>query len=120
MCQIADVAGVYGVSFWVMLVNATAFLAVINRRQMSEMWPAAAMTLAIVLGVGAYGLFRLNQNTTAPGPRVMVVQPNFRHFRGDTEPPQTKQQKSLDFHLSTTLAALKNNPVVLIVWSETT
>src|SRR5205085_1178358 len=37
MCQIADITGVWGISFWVALVNAWAALALLNRRSIRRL-----------------------------------------------------------------------------------
>ena len=43
MCQIADITGAYGVTFWVMAVNALAAMAWLNRRRLRIVFPAAAV-----------------------------------------------------------------------------
>ncbi len=76
-CQIADITGVYGVSFCVALVNAWVALFVINRFSLRQLRHAGAMVLAVALLVLGYGWYRLEEKTTYPGPRVMVVQSNY-------------------------------------------
>ncbi|WP_428940468.1 apolipoprotein N-acyltransferase [Fontivita pretiosa] len=126
MCQIADFAGVYGVSFWVALINAIVLFAIFHpaRRAVAA---AAALTLPVLLGVLGYGIFRMAQmwHTIRPGPVVLVVQPNFPHERGGRQP--VTQQQQIDFHFGLTRQALRQTaggsatqpPVDLVVWSET-
>ncbi|HWP40482.1 MAG TPA: apolipoprotein N-acyltransferase [Tepidisphaeraceae bacterium] len=126
MCQVADFAGAYGVSFWVALVNAIVFLAIFHPARRAVV-AAAAMTLLLLLGVLGYGLFRIAQTrgSTRPGPGVLVVQPNFPHERGGRQP--VTQQQQIDFHFGITRQALgqasassTTQPSIdLIVWSET-
>jgi apolipoprotein N-acyltransferase len=117
MCQVADLASVYGVSFWVVGLNALVALALLNRKRPAVAWRAGAVVAAMIIFTCGYGWYRLAQVTTYPGPRVMVVQPNFIHERGGHK--TVTQQQQLDFHFTATRAALANGAVDLVVWSET-
>lgn len=119
MCQVADITGSYGVSFWIMSINALGFAAFVHRDR-RDVLPAAATVAAILGAVLGYGVFRLGQSSTSPGPRIMVVQPNHPHERGGRR--TVTQEQQLEFHLITTRQALKEasaKPVDLVVWSET-
>jgi apolipoprotein N-acyltransferase len=119
LCQIADLTGVYGVTFFVALINALVAIAVRDRlRNWRSMLPAWGAAAAVVIAVAGYGLFRLSESQTYPGPHVMVIQPNDPMRRGGGK--SVTQEQSLQFHLGTTLDALKSGHVDLIVWSETT
>lgn len=117
MCQVADVLGVYGVSFWVVLINALIALWLLSGRRWRATLPAAAVAAAVLPLTLAYGLFRMSQDTLSPGPRVLVVQPDF--------PQAVSGEKSatpgqiVSFHLKETRAALAKQPADLVVWSET-
>ncbi|MGH7215366.1 MAG: apolipoprotein N-acyltransferase, partial [Tepidisphaeraceae bacterium] len=122
MCQMADLIGVSGVSFWVVLVNALIALWVLERfsfRRLHSVLACIAVVLGAVLG---YGIFRMSQNATYPGPRVMVVQPNY--IQDNTGQKGATQREINDFHFETTRKALEaeaaqGRQVDLVVWSET-
>lgn len=117
MCQIADVLGVYGASFWVVLVNAVVALWLLNGRRWRMMVPAAGVTVSIVLLTLGYGLYRMNQKTLSPGPRVVVVQPNYP--QAVTGEKSAMPAERLGLHEEQTRRALAHNPADLVVWSET-
>jgi apolipoprotein N-acyltransferase len=117
LCQIADVTGVYGLSFYCACINATIALAMLSSSWRRTI-PAAVVTCAIVFVAAGYGLFRLKEQTTYPGPRVLVVQPDHPQRPGGTK--SVTQEQSLAFHLQTTQANVKPDQTDLIVWSETT
>jgi apolipoprotein N-acyltransferase len=118
MCQVADITGVHGISFLVVLVNALVAQAVLMPRQWRRMIPACAALTMLLAAVSSYGAFRLSQAAQYPGPSVLVVQPNDYNFRDKSA--ENKQREYLDFHLRQTRQALANSHADLIVWSETT
>jgi len=134
LCQIADVTGVYGISFVVGMINAVFFGWVVeggvfglrgSKARAGSPWygwrvwiAGAGVTVGLVVLTLGYGFYRLGERTMRGGPRVMVVQPNDRFVMGKSDP--AKQRESLEFHMTTTLQALRENPVDLVVWSETT
>jgi apolipoprotein N-acyltransferase len=113
-CQVADVCGVYGVSFLVVATNALVAVWIVERR----IRRTAAMIVAAILIVAAgYGAFRLHQTTQWPGPRVMVVQSNLPFGRGGVR--TASREATAEFHLATTADALQRDPDAdLVVWSE--
>jgi len=117
LCQIADVAGVYGVSFWAMLVNAWVALFLLARLNIRPVRAAAWCVGGLTAVVVAYGIFRTAQHPTTPGPSVLVVQPNY--------PQSNSGEKSAElsdivaFHLDKTDRALAKSKADLVVWSET-
>lgn len=118
LCQVADLTGVYGISFIVAFVNALLALTVLARSARRSTWPAWIGAAALLFAVVGYGIFRLSQQTTTAGPTVLVVQPNDWNFHDKTT--LNRQHDYLDFHLQQTRAALGSRPVDLVVWSETT
>jgi apolipoprotein N-acyltransferase len=117
MCQIADVTSVYGVSFWVVLINAWFALLILHRLNSVRLVLPGVVVL-ILLGANlGYGIFRMEQKTTYPGPSVMVVQPNFPQDNSGSK--GATYDEILDFHFSTTRAALEKQTADLVVWSET-
>jgi apolipoprotein N-acyltransferase len=93
LIQVADVGGVWAVSFLVALTGAGA--AAFARDPRGRSWDAGWRPLAAALGVlalfGAYGVFRLGQQPEGPSLRVAVVQGSVaqevkwdRRFREET------------------------------------
>jgi apolipoprotein N-acyltransferase len=115
MCQVADFAGAFGVTFCVLLLNGLVVLMIRGGRRAL---PAIILILGMIAVVIGYGAFRLHQEATTAGPRVMVVQPNHPMTRGVKS---VTQVQSVEFHLNTTLEALKKTSGVdLVIWNETT
>jgi apolipoprotein N-acyltransferase len=118
LCQIADVTGVWGVSFWLMLLNASVAIFVLNHRNPKLLAPAAVAVIALTAIVVGYGFYRLGQQPQVPGPRVLLVQPNYPQSNSGEKGATFSE--ILDFHLRTTKAALTADPNIhLVVWSET-
>jgi apolipoprotein N-acyltransferase len=116
MCQIADAVGVSGISFWVALVNGLVFLAWARANRWRPMLPSGILVMGVLLAVAGYGSYRLSEDATVRGPRVMVVQPNHPHARrGDRI---VSREAAVDFHLSVTREALGSQPADLVAWSE--
>lgn len=119
MCQIADVAGVYGVSFWVALINVWLAMFVLAGFRIQRLLVPGALVLALLICTLAYGIFRMQQQTTTPGPVVMVVQPDFPQDNSGAK--GASYDDILSFHVKATqdaLARQKQKPD-LIAWSET-
>ena len=119
VCQIADIFGVYGVSFCVAALNALIYFYVRgDRRQLRSATLAVA---GLWVASGAYGVFRRVQMETvcSPGPRVLVVQPNYPQDNSG-EKGATDAER-LRFHLDATRAAIQKagDGVDLVCWSET-
>lgn len=118
MCQVADLGGVYAVSFWVVMLNAFFAMLFLSRLNFRPVTAAGLCTLLTVLSAAGYGLFRLHQTSTTPGPQVLVVQPNYPQDNSGEK--GEKPDVILRFHVDQTLAALKSHPSIdLAVWSET-
>jgi apolipoprotein N-acyltransferase len=121
MCQIADITGSYGVTFWVVSVNALAAFAWINRGRSRALIPATAVVGGMTIASLAYGLFRIAQTDgcLSAGPTIAVIQSNYPQTNNGEK--GAKLPERLDFHIQQTLAALHNTPrkVDLVVWSET-
>lgn len=122
MCQIADFASAYGVGFWVIMLNVLITLAILSRFNVRKLFGPIALTAVTLAGVLAYGLFRMGQQTTAPGPTILLIQP---HVPQDNSGAKGADFNTLtEFHLNRTRAALQtlkdhNKSVDLVVWSET-
>jgi apolipoprotein N-acyltransferase len=127
LIQIADVGGVYAVSFVVAAVNgAVADWSL--RSEVVRKWlkqstpltvgvrPAIASSVAVMLLAGAsvvYGFVRLQHPEFAPGPRVAAIQGSVPQFE-KMEKGMSLSKTYADLHFK----ALTLNPD-LIVWPET-
>jgi len=89
LVQIADVTGVYGISFLVAAVNGlladtffalkdTAWRPRLVLRERRIVVPAAVIASAFAV-VAGYGFFRLETARETPGPKLAIVQPNVAH-----------------------------------------
>ena len=140
LCQIADIFGVYGISFCLAATNALFFLLIqrlisdhknstgdkTNGPQLKSLLPSIVLVVAIWSAAISYGIHRLSYQTQ-PGPRVMVIQSNY--------PQSVDGQKSaseevrIDYHVNATRSAVSKahadsqgksfNHVDMVLWSET-
>jgi len=122
MCQIADVLGITGVTWWVVLLNAAIAISILHRKEIRRGVPAIVTTTVIVLAFAVYGAFRLSQNTTTPGPTVIVVQANYK--QSNTGEKGASSDEIVAFHLRATRDAIEKaradgKKIDLVVWSET-
>lgn len=117
LVQLADITGVYGVSWLLVLVNAS-IMACFGRFRLRAALPAA---LACVAAVTIYGSWRLGmvenlQNQAAAWP-VAVVQGNIDQAH-KWDP--LYQQQTLDRYRNLSIEAVHHTPSPrLIVWPET-
>jgi len=121
MCQVADVAGAYGVTFWVVAVNALAATAWLNRDRLRDLVPAAGAVGTLTIMALGYGLYRMGQtaNCVSAGPTLALVQSNYPQTNSGEK--GAKIAERLEFHVGKTLAALDGEPgkIDMVVWSET-
>lgn len=113
--QIADITGVYGVSFLVVLVNTAVYLIIKKYRKPDYPYTCVMLVIAIVFGVLYYGNYRMKNIFTGDELKVAVVQGNI---------PQThKWDQSFRDEIMRTYADLTNEAgkekVDLIIWPET-
>jgi apolipoprotein N-acyltransferase len=117
--QIADVTGVYGVSFLIVMVNAALARSAVILSERKSHWgswrPVVAALLIVTLDLG-YGAWRLSQDKTSDPPtlRVGVVQANVpqdvkwdARFRQETINRYQRLTRDLD-----------SRSVDLVVWPE--
>ncbi|MEW6356703.1 MAG: apolipoprotein N-acyltransferase [Planctomycetota bacterium] len=120
--QIADLTGVYGISFVVVTVNACiADVLVLAARRGNARRTAALIVWAVLLvGVTkAYGFYRLAEYSHSPhaGPRVCVVQgdiPQSLKMRVDLESLRTMLRTYKEISLQA-----QGQEIDLVVWPET-
>ena len=109
--QVSDIAGVYGVSFLIVLVNA-AIAEFLADRKKSPLLVIAAVTMVLVLG---YGLMRLHVQENIGGITVSVVQGNIEQ---DKKWDPTFQTDVLAVYTRLTQEALRQHPDI-VIWPET-
>ena len=109
--QMADITGVYGVSFLIVLVNAAAAEFIISRRN----YPAViAAVLAVAVAVG-YGFVKLRSAGDAAGVMISVIQGNIEQ---DKKWDPAYQAEVTGVYERLTREARKQDPD-LIIWPET-
>lgn len=117
LLQFADVAGVSGLSFLIVLINATMF-EIINKRSKRE-YILASVVFFILAAVYIYGICRLDQVNQAvrnsPGMEVSLIQGNIDQSIKWSE---NYQRETLNIYEK---LSLKNSPGngSLIIWPET-
>jgi apolipoprotein N-acyltransferase len=135
--QISDVTGAYGVTFLLAAASALIFeiaysrpavrtatgcgRSVGPRRAISLPVQTTATMLVIALTVG-YGLWRLGQNSAAPGPLVGLIQGNLEQAvrNGATDNVEDAVAKVEQHYFDLTRQAIDQPvPPNLLVWPET-
>lgn len=113
--QIADIAGAYGVSFLIVLVNTAVFFTIkdIRNKRYDTFYMAAAVILMFI--AAGYGVLRLNNIFTGEKIKVSVVQGNIPQ---DEKWDAKFKHDILDKYDRLTLAASSDKPD-LIIWPET-
>ncbi|HUI45513.1 MAG TPA: apolipoprotein N-acyltransferase [Nitrospirota bacterium] len=109
--QIADITGVYGVSFLIVLVNVSAAEFMGNRKNWTAI-VAAIFALALTLG---YGFVKLQSAEQSDGINISVVQGNIEQ---DKKWDPVYQSDVVAVYKRLTLEALKERPD-LVIWPET-
>jgi apolipoprotein N-acyltransferase len=109
--QIADLTGVYGVSFLIVLVNAALAEILLNRKRWQPL-AAAVLVLALVLG---YGYARLRAPEPGEGITISVVQGNIEQ---DKKWDPAYQAETISVYKRLTREALTKHPD-LVIWPET-
>jgi apolipoprotein N-acyltransferase len=111
--QIADITGVYGVSFLIVLVNAAAAEFIADRKKYQGLAVALAL-LALTLGYGSMNVRRPG-NDASPALTVSVVQGNIAQ---DKKWDPVYQAETLSVYKRLTREALSARPD-LVIWPET-
>ena len=111
--QIAELAGVYAVSFVLVAVNAAlAGLVLLPARQAVAGLALGAALLGATLG---FGYWRLGTTVTAPEVRVALMQPSIEQpFKFDPD----HASATLGIYMALTKRAASTEPA-LVVWPET-
>jgi apolipoprotein N-acyltransferase len=109
--QIADLLGVYGISFLIVLVNIGIAEVLADRKRYLPLL-AATVIMAVVVG---YGYYRLNGPEGAGSIRIAVVQGNIEQ---DKKWDPSYQGEVIATYKRLTLKALEQKPD-LVIWPET-
>jgi apolipoprotein N-acyltransferase len=135
--QIADLAGVFGVSFLVAAVNVIAFAWLARGRWFRTLFaqpdikPGGAKGLvfqsagvvAALAGTLTYGFWRLDQNDFTPGPRLALVQGSLdqrvRNDASDLGVEEAIRTVAHHFQSLSDQSAYQHPRPDLIVWPET-
>jgi apolipoprotein N-acyltransferase len=124
ICQIADITGELGVSFWVAMLNGLVLLRIVNGWRVRGLLAPTIAVAAVSALLLIYGFWRFGQESQvlSPGPVVMVVQPNIP--QSNTGEKGASMDAILDFHVLQTEKALQaartnGERIDLVVWSET-
>jgi apolipoprotein N-acyltransferase len=114
--QIADLFGVYGISFLVAGVNACVAFSLFTTKSGTERFKLLSCWSVLVLLALAYGLVRLHEPLQL-GPRVMVVQSTLDFGPGGAA--SLDREAHLNLLLKETTTALeKEKDVDLVIWPE--
>jgi apolipoprotein N-acyltransferase len=109
--QVADITGVYGISFLIVLVNAAIAGFVMNRKRYDGLL-AALVVMVFVLG---YGWVKLRAPEEGRTITVAVVQGNIEQ---DKKWDPAYQAETIGTYKRLTIEALKQHPD-LVIWPET-
>jgi apolipoprotein N-acyltransferase len=117
LIQVADIAGVWGISFLIVLANAALF-EIICRRSKKE-YILAGVVFSLLAAVFIYGVYREDQVNKvvekSPGIEVSLIQGNIEQ---DVKWNESYQRETLNIYEG---LSLKNSPAndSLIIWPET-
>lgn len=117
LLQTADIAGVYGVGWLVVLVN-TVLARLLKHRSGLRHVVAAVLCCTVFVGYGLWRGHALRRETpdASSAIHIALIQGNIdQSVKWDP----TFQQKTLDIYRNLSEAALQENPLDLLVWPET-
>ncbi len=124
LIQIADVTGIYGISFLVAAFNGALFDIVVNMQKKSgekpafPRWPfisGIAIYAVIMVAVISYGAVKLQETDNGQKIKISVVQGNIEQ---DKKWDKRFQGEVIDKYKALTIKASKSSPDI-IVWPET-
>ncbi|MFH1778425.1 MAG: apolipoprotein N-acyltransferase [Candidatus Omnitrophota bacterium] len=114
--QIADMTGVYGVTFLIVFTNVLISSKIKKKVKGFRPDPRYLSFLVIMLIVVVmYGFFRMDQKFKGPTLRISVLQANIPQYRKWDE---KYEEDILESHIRLTKEAAKDGPN-LIIWPET-
>ncbi|MDA8085011.1 MAG: apolipoprotein N-acyltransferase [Nitrospiraceae bacterium] len=124
MVQIADITGIYGISFLVLAVNGAVVDIVLIRRRLREMplYPVGITAVGLlavalaVIGSFGYGAWRLGQERPGATFQAAVIQGSIDQ---DKKWEPAFQKEVLDVYYNLSQKAAREYGSRLIVWPET-
>jgi apolipoprotein N-acyltransferase len=122
LIQIAEITGVSGLSFLLVLVNVVLFQALVSatkQRRLPRFCLWMSLVGAIILGQYGYGRWRLHTleaPSSAPSVKVSLIQGNIPQ---DVKWEPAFQQETLERYLRLTRKAVEQERPELVVWPET-
>ena len=118
LIQIADITGVYGITFLILLVNGCIADRIVNRREpRRRLLPACGMAAAAMALVIGYGFIRISLEQTRRGPTVFLVQGNVPSELKYT-PSLDEAFRTLERHVELSEPAAEKQ-ADLVIWAET-
>ncbi|MBI2931008.1 MAG: apolipoprotein N-acyltransferase [Planctomycetes bacterium] len=117
--QVADIGGIWWVTFVVALINATLARAFVPSAKQREIRWAAAVSIAVLLVSVGYGIVRLATIELEDGPRIGIVQANIPQDIKEIAKGHDLQERMRIYreHMELTRALVPEKPD-LIVWPE--
>ena len=121
--QLADITGIYGISFLVLAVNGAVSDIFLLKKRITNMplFPVLytiigffVLSILVVFSI-SYSIWRLNQNRTGNFINVSIIQGNIEQ---DKKWEPLFQKEVMDIYTSLTSKAAESSPD-LIVWPET-
>jgi apolipoprotein N-acyltransferase len=123
--QVAEFTGVFGVSFWIMVVNSalTALVFLLAKVRFStavvlpprHVWALFAAVAAMTVGLSVYGRSQLLHDSSGQKFKISVIQPSIEQ----AEKWDPKNSAAIMRILSELTAAAAKDRPDLIVWPET-
>lgn len=109
--QIADLTGVYGISFLIVLVNSSVAEFIMDRKK----YGAVVLAVIVLTLVTGYGFMKLREPERTDNIKISVIQGNIEQ---DKKWDPAYQSEVLAVYKRLTLEALQQHPD-LIIWPET-
>lgn len=109
LIQIADIAGVWLVSFLVVLINVAIQEMILGKRKLYS-----SLIIVLLVAVFTYGYLRLNQGLSGIPLKISVIQGNIPQERKWEE---SSREFIMERYFKLTVEARKDNPD-LIIWPE--
>jgi len=114
LIQIADITGSYGITFWILMINAGIYLIITEKRPKRYI----AFTSALFVFTALYGFFRISVLESEPiykRVEIAVTQPNI-----DPNEKWDRENKTMVYQLMDSLHVVANElSPDLILWPET-
>jgi apolipoprotein N-acyltransferase len=125
--QVADLGGVAGITFLLILINEALAQAIVRRRDGARVWFKPVATAAVIVSAMAiYGVIRLSALATIPTEnakplRVGLVQANIYDYARMRQQMSAYAvvRKVLDTHYAMSSEAVEVHGVDALIWPET-